>query len=152
MKTCCPRPATRGFTLLEVMFASVIMLVGIVGASTVLVSGSRMLEASRQQAIASQIIHGEMERVRLQAWDQFANGTSPVLLTDRYSAASYSSYQSVLQKFNFTCTQAIADVAGKDEYKQVTFTVSWLDHNRLSHTRQSSTVVGKNGLYVSYQR
>ncbi len=55
----------NAFTLIEVMLAADIMLAGVVGAIQVLVSGSEMLETSRKQTAAMQIIDSELARVRL---------------------------------------------------------------------------------------
>jgi prepilin-type N-terminal cleavage/methylation domain-containing protein len=160
--------STRGFTLIEVVMASVIMLVGIIGSVTVLITGSRMLESSRQQTVASQILRSETERLRLTDWSTMqqlwsaqqayaashpANPTPPIDLTTRYPVASYPSFATVLTNFQFRCTQLIEkDVDGKTDYNRVTFTVTWVDHRGDSHTRSSAAYVAKNGLYVSYQR
>src|SRR5476651_2230699 len=60
-----PQHSAKAFTLIEVMLAATIMLAGIVGAIQVLVSGSEMLETSRKQAAALQIIDSELARVRM---------------------------------------------------------------------------------------
>ncbi|HWA09424.1 MAG TPA: prepilin-type N-terminal cleavage/methylation domain-containing protein [Opitutaceae bacterium] len=174
MKSSLQR-STQGFTLIEVMLAAAIMLAGIVGAIQVLVSGSEMLETSRKQAAAMQIIDSEIARVRMSnlsgAWSStlpsaLANGTTTINLvssnlagssnptTPRYpsSMASYSSFRTLLQNSSFACTRTVSFALSRTDYKQVTFTVTWSNHNGRTYTRTGTTYVGKNGLYVSYQR
>jgi Tfp pilus assembly protein PilV len=152
----------KAFTLIEVMLAATIMLAGVVGAIQVLVSGSEMLETSRKQAAALQIIDSELARVRMKdlsgTWSTslpsgLPNGTTTInLLTSRYpsSSASYTDFRNVIQ--NFTCTRIVGFAMGRTDYKQVTITVNWTNHNGRTYTRSGTTYVGKNGLYVSYQR
>ena len=148
-----PSKASAGFTLIEVMLAAAVLLAGIVGGIQVIMSGSAMLETSRKQAVALEIIHSELDRVRVQDWSVLANGSNVAVdLASRYPAASYPAFQTALGSSSFACTRTIADVSGKSNYKSVEFTVTWKNHNGTSSTRSGSTYVGKNGLYVSYQK
>lgn len=147
------------------MLAAAIMLAGVVGAIQVLVSGSEMLETSRKQAAAMQIIDSELAKTRLGnlsgTWSAtlpagLPNGTTTINLLSgsntRYPSgtASYTDFRSVIQ--NFTCTRTVGFALGRTDYKQVTVTVTWTNHEGRSYTRTGTTYVGKNGLYVSYQR
>jgi hypothetical protein len=145
------------------------MLAGIVGAIQVLVSGSEMLETSRKQAAALQIIDSELARVRMSnlsgTWSStqptaLANGTTTIdLLNNRYpsttsssaaNAASYAEFRKQILKF--TCTRTVGFAMSRTDYKQVTIKVTWTNHNGRTYSRSGTTYVGKNGLYVSYQR
>ena len=46
----------KAFTLLEVMMAAAFLLAGVRGMTQVLISGSEMIDVSRKQTIATQII------------------------------------------------------------------------------------------------
>jgi Tfp pilus assembly protein PilV len=167
----------KAFTLIEVMLAATVMLAGVVGAIQVLVSGSEMLETSRKQAAALQIIDSELARVRMSnlsgAWSSvlplaLKNGTTPIYLLEspdssnpaRYldpsasgaqaNAKSYVEFRNLIKKF--TCTRKVDFAMGRTDYKQVTITVTWTNHNGRTYSRTGTTYVGKNGLYVSYQR
>lgn len=158
---------TDAFTLIEVMMAAVVMLAGVVGMMQVIVSGSEMLDVSRKQTIATQIIHSEIDRARLDTWAQLSNGTTTVLLADaaspnngaaRYTFSAYPELWTVLTKSGFTCTRVVSDV--RTDLKKIVFTVTWLGStnrvvgttNSRRYTRTGSTYFGKNGLYVTYQR
>lgn len=161
------RRQLAAFTIVEVMMAAVVMLAAIVGMMQVIVSGSEMLDVSRKQTIATQIIHSEIDRVRLNNWSQLSNGTTTITLADattpnsttaRYTLAAYPELWTVLTKSRFTCTRVISDV--RTDLKKIVFTVTWLGNtnrvvgstNSRQYTRTGSTYFGKNGLYVTYQR
>jgi Tfp pilus assembly protein PilV len=136
------RCTPSGFTLIEVLLAAVVMLAGIVGMMQAVTSGSEMLDVSRKQTVATQIIHGEIEKVRVSDWSEItALPTSALVpLNSSFQASSPS----------FKCSRAVTDV--KTDLKQVTYTVTWTGSTGRSYSRSGSTYVGKNGLYVAYQR
>lgn len=138
-----PICADSAFTLVEVMIAAAVMVGGIVGMIQVIVSGSEMLDVSRKQTVAMQIIHGQIDNVRLTDWTT-VNGWSsgPTTLTIS------SSFQTVAP--GFSCKRTVTTV--KSNLRQVTFTVQWTGNTGRPYSRSGSTYVGKNGLYVTYQR
>jgi Tfp pilus assembly protein PilV len=148
---------TQGFTLVEVMMAASVMMLGIVGIIGVLVSGSEMLDVSRKQTIAMQIIHGQLDILRTYTWPTISS--FPASKTVTFYAANQSSIISAGFVFGdnlpalsrgFTCTRTVATV--RTNLKQVTFSVTWLGNTGRSYTRSGSTFYGKNGLYVTYER
>jgi Tfp pilus assembly protein PilV len=154
-----PRSKTA-FTVIEVLLAAVVMLAGIVGMMQAVTSGSEMLDVSRKQTIATQIMHGEIEKIRVLDWTQITAlpATETVDLSSDLSASSFSasaSFRSITK--GFQCSRSISPVVRSDgvtkaDQKQVTYTVSWTGNTGRSYLRRSSTYVGKNGLYVAFQR
>ena len=133
----------KGFTLIEVLLAAVVMLAGIVGMMQAVTSGSEMLDVSRKQTVATQIIHNEIEKIRVSDWtdvDALPTVATNLTLNSSFQASSPS----------FKCSRTIALV--KADLKQVTYTVTWTGSTGRSYSRSGSTYVGKNGLYVAYQR
>ena len=118
------------------------MLAGIVGMMQAVTSGSEMLDVSRKQSVATQIIHNEIEKIRVSDWTDITAlpSTALVPLNSSFQASSPS----------FKCSRSVSDV--KTDLKQVTYTVTWVGSTGRSYTRSGSTYVGKNGLYVAYQR
>jgi len=155
-----PKVKVRGddaFTLVEVMIAAAVMVGGIVGMMHVIVSGSEMLDVARRQTVAMQIIHGQIDNVRLKDWTTISALTTP--RTVAVDAADQSS--NVVDGFvfgsnlpaiskTFTCRRTINTV--RTDLKQITFTVTWTGNTGRSYTRSGSTYVARNGLYVTYQR
>jgi len=57
-----------GFTIVEVMMASVILVVGFIGMIEAVGLGSNMMDAARRQTLAAQILTHEIEQLRFQSW------------------------------------------------------------------------------------
>jgi Tfp pilus assembly protein PilV len=161
------RPRQEAFTIVEVMMAAVVMLAGVVGMMQVIVSGSEMIDVSRKQTIATQIIHSELDRIRLTTYAQLSDGSTAILLADaaspentsaRYTRTAYPELWTTLTGSSFTCTRTISSV--RTDLKKIVFTVTWLGNtnrvtgatNSRQYTRSGSTHFGRNGLYVTYQR
>jgi len=144
------------FTLVEVMVAAAVMVLTIVGMIQVVVSGSAMLDTAKKQTIAMQIIHGQVDQIRLMDWTQIGqlNASRTVDVEDGDNTAT--SYKFIFGDTlptiakGFRCTRTIATV--RTDLKLVTFTVTWTGNTGRTYTRTGSTYVGKNGLYVTYQR
>lgn len=138
------------------MVAAAVMILAIVGMIQVIVSGSEMLDVSRKQTIAMQIIHGQLEQIRLSSWTQInalgTNRTVNVDAGDDISSGDKFVFGTNLPAIakGFRCKRTITDV--RTDLKQVTYTVTWTGNTGRSYSRSGSTYVGKNGLYVTYQR
>ena len=135
--------ANGAFTLVEVLLAAVVMLVGVVGMIDAIKIGSEMLDLSRRQTVAIQIIHGEIDRVRLSSWTD----VQQLPATSSYDLSN-TGFQGISQ--GFSCTRVVSDE--RTDLKKITYTVTWKGNTGRSYSRSSSTYVGKNGLNVAYQR
>ena len=168
-----PPRADRGFTLVEVMVSTFVLIFGICSAIIVLQSGFKAMDNSRNTTLASQIMQSEMERIRLLPWDtstvQLDAGGQPVLdasnnpvLKPAIVRLPASEQIDLLTIFpagettdklisRFTVTRTAADLAGQvGEVKLITIQVTWTGLDGISHTRTSSTQYAKNGLYDYY--
>jgi prepilin-type N-terminal cleavage/methylation domain-containing protein len=133
----------RGFTLVEVMMAATILVVGLVGMMQAVTIGSEMLDTGRKQTLAAQIIQDQIERVRLMNWNDvaaIAPDPAPVVLSANL----------LTQGGDFICQRSASDV--KTNLRKVTFTVAWKSSGNRSHSRVGETYVGKDGLSATYQR
>lgn len=156
MSLCKRSIRKQAFTVVEVMLAAAVMLAGVVGMIQVVASGSEMIDLSRKQTIATQIIQHQIGKLRSTDWatvSTYSTSTTPTNIT----ASLDASFQSAIASFqSFSCTRLVSDV--KTDLKKITFTITWAtgnvgrtNYSRTYH-RSGSTYVGKNGLYVSYQR
>jgi hypothetical protein len=59
---------SRGFTIMEVALAATVLALTLTGMIGVVESGAQMLDLSRKQMMAAQILHSEIEQLRLQSW------------------------------------------------------------------------------------
>ena len=150
-------PVNDGFTLVEVMMAAAVMIMALVGMIQVIVSGSEMLDMSRKQTIAMQIIHGQIDNVRLSSWSTIAGYpySRTVYVDDADQSINISKdfvFGSNIPAISkgFRCTRTVTSV--RTDLKQITFTVTWTSNTGRSYQRSGSTYYGNNGLYVTYQR
>ncbi len=163
-----------GFTIVEVMMASVILVVGFMGMIQGITVSSEMLATARRQTIATQIISHETEKLRLKSWTYLSALTSS-------SAATYNSDSSDINMaiaasgVSFTLATTVSTIT--TDLREVVYTVtwtksgnniaatpptgSWLDQlsffNQQSpiartYTRVSTAYFTKYGLNLSYQR
>ena len=119
-----------------------VLLAGTVGIIQLVSLGSEMIDLSRKQTVATQIIHREIDRLHLSDW------ASVNALPTSATFFIYSNGQKAGQ--NFSCTRAVSTI--KTGMKKITFTVSWKGSSGVCYSRSSETYFGKNGLYVAYQR
>jgi hypothetical protein len=82
---------TQGFTIMEVGLAATVLALTLTGMIGVVESGNQMLDLSRKQTLAAQILHSEIDQLRLQSWMAVA-GENPAGTT-AVSGSFYSSTQ-----------------------------------------------------------
>lgn len=151
---------------MEVALAATVLALTLVGMIQVVDSGSEMLDLSRKQTIAGQILHSEIDQVRLQSWAAVtAFPAGPTLFTTtpgpNYDPVLAGFSQQLGGAFPYTLNRTVSCIeppANPFPYAlqplllQVTFTVSWTGVTGHSYTRTSTTYVGQNGLSAAYQR
>ncbi len=141
-------PASRhrgraAYTLVEVMVASVVVLLGIVTAITAIQRGFQSLDFARNLATASQLMQSEMEEIRLKNWGQLqalqAAGDAAITADAAAGAAAG----------RHTCTRSIRVL--KEDMLEITLTTTWRGYDGRRQTARLITRYGKNGLndYIS---
>jgi uncharacterized protein (TIGR02598 family) len=136
-----------GFTILEVGVAAAVLAFTLVGMIGTIESGAKMMDVSRNQTIAAQILRSEIDGLRTQSWNTVSG----------YSYSSTSVTSSIDAAFNagtqgFSAVRKVNQVGGNSTLLQITFTVSWKGITGLNYSRSSTTYVGQNGLSLAYQR
>ena len=96
------RSRRKAFTIIEVMMAAAVMLAGIMGMIQVVVSGSEMIDVSRKQTIAAQIIHSEIDKLHLNDWTTVNAFPSSAAITINTSLQTVST--------GFSCTRTVSTV------------------------------------------
>jgi Tfp pilus assembly protein PilV len=130
------------------MFAAVLMLVGIVGMIQAVTIGSQMLDLSRKQMVAQQVIQNEIDRLRLGTWSQvsgMAVGTYTISVSQsgtvsgdltRFALTNYSTSTTddqtalitvlkTLASVNqaVTCSIAVSDLGSN--FRRIRYTITW---------------------------
>jgi hypothetical protein len=164
---------------MEVALAATVLALTLVGMIGVIESGAQMLDLSRKQTMAAQILHSEIDQLRLQSWQTISGYNSfgvavpaagyaagPTTLT----AANDPSFDQFIVNYPqsatiFTLTRTVTCLEpvqsnpnpsgnyGQNPLLiQVTFVIQWKGITGRSYSRSDTTLVGQNGLSVSYQR
>lgn len=113
---------TEGFTIVEVMVASVILVVAFFGMIQAVTIGSEMIATARRQTVANQIITHEIEKLRMKDWATITSYTA-------ISAATYDSDSDEIDAaiastgVSYTLATAVSNVT--TDLREVTFTVQW---------------------------
>lgn len=126
-----------GFTLVEVMVASTVLIFGIVTAITTSQRGLQALDTARNLTAASQIMQSEMERIRLLSWTQLQT-------LQQTGGPTVTGTDAGVNGGRFACTRDIADI--KTDMKQITLTTVWRGYDGVEHTARLITRYGKSGL------
>jgi type II secretory pathway pseudopilin PulG len=130
---------SAGFTILEVMLAAVILVVGITSAITTLQTGLRAVDNARNYSTAAQLMQNEMERLRLKSWTQLQSLQESGNTSVAVPASGISS------RVPFACTRQIRDV--KPDMKEIALVSNWQSYDGHTHTVQLVTRYSKTGLY-----
>jgi Tfp pilus assembly protein PilV len=166
----------RGFTIMEVALAATVLALTLTGMIGVIESGAQMLDLSRKQTIVAQILHSEIDQLRLQSWQTVSGYTisgigtatgypSSTLLTIA-SDPTLAKFTTIVQNWqNLSLTRTVACIEPSQanpnplspypfvpQLLQVTFTISWTGMTGRTYTRWSTTYVGEYGLSSAYQR
>lgn len=170
------QPVKRaGFTLVEVMMAMTIVLVGVVGMMQAVTIGTEALDTARKQQVAQQVVAAEIGRLRDGSWSVIANLPATATISiDRAGVISGDTIRFALSNYTaaatddhtelstlaggFTCSLAATRVrptaatAATVTFVKVVYTVSWTSSSGRAHTRRTETYLGQNGLHLSYQQ
>ena len=154
------------FTLIEVMMAATILVVGFIGMIQAMTIGSGMMDNARRQTLAAQILSHHIEKLRQLPWDVATAAPNELAIKDLPTASTTitidSQFNSAIAASGatYTLTRTTADVvAGR--LREATFTVTWVVTTSrrsgaslvtFTYTRISSAYYGKYGLNLAYQR
>lgn len=164
-----------GFSIIEVMMASAVLLVGFIGVIQALTIGSESLDTVRKQGVAGQIIAGEIEKLRGSPWSTIADlpDTATIAIgpagaiTGDLTAFALSNRttdatddQLALSRLANGLTCALTRVrlrpasatAASVTFVKVTYTVTWRSNTGRAHRQVAETYLTLNGLQLSYQQ
>ena len=157
--------------MVEVLMASVIMLVGFIGLMEAVTVSANTMDHARRQTLATQILSHEIKKLYLSPWSNGSTGIND-LTTAKISLPVDSQFDqarlalgddlsgTAVVRFSLARTVTSPDpIPGL--LREVNFTVTWIvrtsrrktDGTLLSFTftRTNSAWYGKNGLHLSYR-
>lgn len=137
-----PRPAApragrrSAFSLVEVMVASCVLMLGISGALVTLRRSLDTIAQARQLDAASQLMQTELERLRLLNWTQLQTlQTSGEIAVAPPAGGDFARY---------TCERSIRDL--RDGLKEITLVASWGGLDGRAHSARLITRYSRSGL------
>ena len=121
-----------GFTIIEVMMASVILVVGFMGMIQAVTIGSEMMATSRRQTLAAQILEHEIGKLRLADWTTLTalpTTSATIVIDSQFDQAITACGLTKATNISLTRTTTNIDVEtpsdGVTDLKEVTFTLTW---------------------------
>jgi Tfp pilus assembly protein PilV len=157
---------TAAFTLIEVMMAATILVVGFIGLIQAITIGSQMLATAHRQQIAIQIVTGEIDYLRasnLTAITNLAVGATYKITVNATGTAVTADPLGAVTRFNLDNNLTLlAQAAGfslsavrsniRTDYEKIIYTVTWADNLGRPNTHRTEIYFGRNGLQLSYQK
>lgn len=163
---------TASFTVVEVMMATLILMVGFIGLIEAVALTTNAMDHARRQSLAAQILAHHVEEYYLANWatiSGLSTTSAAVAIDSQFDAARQALGDDLLATTFATSTASVrfslARVANADpvtNIREIKFTVSWVVKtsrrdaagNRLTftHTRSTAAWYGKNGLHLSYNQ
>ena len=135
------------YTLPEVMVGVSIIAVMFVTLYLGFTQGFGVVQASRENLRATQILQQHSEVIRLYTWDQLTNGTIPATKQWTFYPIGAPGSKGVMYTGTIQVTAApMVDEAYVADHRQVVFTLTWNSGN-VQRQRQMSTLVSKYGLH-----
>lgn len=139
----------EAFTIAEVLVAVGVLLVISIGFYAGLSSCFGVVESSREDLRATQVMVQKLEAIRLCNWAQLSNFS----FTETYDPMDTSNHLSGVMYYGTVTTNAASAISSTATYKPnirlVTVTVNWTNFNgksSMGHTRQMQTHVARYGL------
>lgn len=164
-----------GFSIVEVLMAAAILMVGFVGLIQALTIGSESLDVARKQQVAAQIVTAEIERLRSGDWSSItslpASGTLSInasgaasgdvtsfALTNRTAATDDDNTELCGVAKGLTCSftraflRPVGATATTATYVKVAYTVTWTTNTGRVQHHEMEAYFAKSGLHLSYQQ
>ena len=142
-----PSNPSKGFTIVEVMMAAAILVVGFMGMIQAITLGSEMLATARRQTLANQIITHEIEKLRLASWSSvsgLATSSTTVTVDSQFNSAITACG---LTSADISLTRSATDFT--TDLREVTFTLTW---NKSGSSAAATTPTGSWLNQIAYGR
>ena len=163
----CDLRSKRGFTIMEVLLATFVMVMALSTSLIVLQKGLRSVDTARNTTIANQILQSLTEDLRTRPWSHIIDTTRTSNITneslsafdlDQVNRPLYNSFipaqsaataAAVLSRYTFS--RSVVDVAGTSStMKAITLTARWTGIDGRSHMIQTTSYYAQFGLYAYY--
>ena len=130
-----------GFTVVDIIVASLVIGLVFVSSIATLTYGYKLLETARFNTLASKVIQSEIETLRLKNWAHLAAlpASEKVTISSEMATAAFN---------KFTCARNISSSRGKA--KRIIVVVQWTSSSGRVYSRRYTTCMMKDGLNDYY--
>jgi prepilin-type N-terminal cleavage/methylation domain-containing protein len=139
------RRTKRAFTILEVVFAMVLLAMLVTAVYGAISSGMTTVRLSRENLRATQILLEKMEALRLYNWDQLNGGYLAPKFVVNYDVTATNNSSGVLYYGTVEIAPAKTGTSYEDEMRLVTVRLDWKTGHIARH-RELNTYVCRSGL------
>ncbi len=139
------RTETAGFTLVEVVFASVILSLTVVALLSAITFCIDMVRLSRENVRATQIVQSKMESIRLCNWEQL---NDPDFVPRWFAESYYPRSQrepGLVYLGRVRIEEAPFDAYHRNDLRRITVKVHWRSAD-VVRVREMNTLVSRYGL------
>ena len=142
----CRGSAESGYTLAEIMVASVLLALMVIALYGGISFGFSSVTLARQHLRATQIALEKMEITRMYSWDQInSNGFVPTNFTAAYYPGA-SNYNGGLTYYGTTIIDRVnRHPSYSNDMRQITVTLNWTNRNTVQ-TVQMCTLISQYGM------
>jgi len=139
------RKAPDGFTLVEILFASVILSLCVVALLSAITLCIDMVRLSRENVRATQIIQSKMESIRLCNWEQL---NDPDFIPRRFAESYYARDKTepgLIYLGRVRISDAPFDTPYQNDLRRITVNLTWRSAD-VVREREMNTLVSRYGL------
>ena len=142
----------QAFTLLEVMFAVVIVGVEFVSLYVAISQGFAVVQSARENLRATQIMQEQVEIIRVLDWDKVTSTPSPWNFNANFYPPGGTNQQGIVYTGSIAVTDAPVPAGYAADMRLVVVSLSWTNgaNSRLTRNRELRTLVSRYGLHNYY--
>jgi len=145
-----PAAGRLAFSLIEVMFATVIIAVVFVSLYVAISQGFGVVQVARENLRATQIMQEQVEILRILNWDQVTTNPAPWNFTASFYPANLTN-QGVVYSGSVNITNAPVSSTYTTDVRLAVVSLSWMSGN-VSRRRELRTLVSHYGLHNYFLR
>ena len=145
-----PAAGRLAFSLIEVMFATVIIAVVFVSLYVAISQGFGVVQVARENLRATQIMQEQVEILRILNWDQITTNPPPWNFNASFYPANLTN-QGVVYSGSVNITNAPVSSTYTTDVRLAVVSLSWMSGN-VSRRRELRTLVSHYGLHNYFLR
>ena len=145
-----PAAGRLAFSLIEVMFATVIIAVVFVSLYVAISQGFGVVQVARENLRATQIMQEQVEILRILNWDQVTTNPAPWNFTASFYPSNLTN-QGVVYSGSVNITNAPVSSTYTTDVRLAVVSLSWMS-GKVSRRRELRTLVSHYGLHNYFLR